>query len=293
MNQPLVSIVIPSYKSMHFEQCLRSALGQSYLNVEIIVSDNCPTEEIHDICKKFPGVIYRRSSVFREKNVASAIFSGGGDFIKPLFDDDILHPFCVEKMVRAFAGNDDVKMVFSASQVIDFDNVRLSSRRPFCFSGVTSGVDLFRILSIGGINVVGEFSSIMFKKTKIWEIGFDNLFKLSGHDFSRGLADAAFYCNLTKFGSSYYLDEELSYFRKDDRLFSNSNPVANPDFGFCFSDGIELINSAYLDNVITHEELCAASCKIEELLNSHGELYSSIKYSYDRYLSLCENEILQ
>ena len=88
MSLPKVSIVIPSYKAVHFEACLRSAIGQSYLNTEILVSDNCPTEDIKEICARFPGVIYQRSSVLREDNVLSALYSGKGVYIKPLFDDD-------------------------------------------------------------------------------------------------------------------------------------------------------------------------------------------------------------
>jgi cellulose synthase/poly-beta-1,6-N-acetylglucosamine synthase-like glycosyltransferase len=79
MSLPKVSIVIPSYKAEHFEQCLRSAIGQTYPNTEILVSDNCPLDAIRDICARFPGVIYQRNSVIREANVMSAFFTAKGE----------------------------------------------------------------------------------------------------------------------------------------------------------------------------------------------------------------------
>ena len=87
MSYPKVSIVIPSYKPGHFEQCLRSAIGQTYPNIEIMVSDNCPTEEIRDICARYPQVIYQRNVAIREDNLLSCFYSGKGQYIKPLFDD--------------------------------------------------------------------------------------------------------------------------------------------------------------------------------------------------------------
>jgi glycosyltransferase involved in cell wall biosynthesis len=50
MSHPLVSIVIPSYKPEFFEQTLRSALGQTYPNIQVLVLDNCPDEGIKNIC---------------------------------------------------------------------------------------------------------------------------------------------------------------------------------------------------------------------------------------------------
>src|SRR4051812_38017813 len=130
MSFPLVSIVIPSYKAAHFEQCVRSAIGQTYPNIEIMVSDNCPTEDIKAVCARYPQVIYQRNPAKREKNVLSAFYSGKGDLIKPLFDDDILHPFCIERMVATMNMDPEVQLVFSASQVINIDNERTETRRP-------------------------------------------------------------------------------------------------------------------------------------------------------------------
>ncbi len=283
MEYPKVSIVIPSYKAEHFEQCLRSAIGQTYPNIEILVSDNCPTEAIRDICARFPGVIYQRNSVIRGDNVLSSLYSGKGEFIKPLFDDDLLHPFCVERMVAAMQGRPDVQMVFSASQVIDARNQRTETRRPYEASGSMTGLDLQRSVTLGMRNFVGEFSTILFRRSKLWEIGYQKLFMIGSHDCTNGLADLAAYINLSIGGTAFYIDEELSYFRRDVTLQSNSNPNANPNFGYCFSDYIDLVYAAHETGVISTEELLATQEQVHGVYLSLGGVFDQIGQSYQRY----------
>lgn len=282
MSLPKVSIIIPSYKAEHFEQCLRSAIGQTYPHTEILVSDNCPTEAIRDICARFPDVIYQRNSVIREENVLSALFSAKGEYIKPLFDDDLLHPFCVERMVAAIE-RPDVELVFSASQVVDARNQRVEIRRPFEASGSMTGRDLQRSMTLGMRNFVGEFTSILFRRRTLWAIGYQKLFSVGAHDCTRGLADVAAYFNLTARGSAFYVDEELSYFRRDATLQSNSNPTANPFFGHCFSDYIDLLPAAHAMGVVSDEELLGMAEQVHGLyLSLHGT-FEQIGRSFERY----------
>jgi glycosyltransferase involved in cell wall biosynthesis len=283
MSLPKVSIVIPSYKAEHFEQCLRSAIGQTYPNIEILVSDNCPTDAIRDICARFPGVIYQRNTVIREENVLSVLFSAKGEFIKPLFDDDLLHPFCVERMVAAVQDRPEVQLVFSASQVIDSRNQRIETRRPYEATGSMTGLELQRSMTLGMRNFVGEFTTIMFRRSTLWKIGYRNLFVVGPHDCTHGLADVAAYFNLTAGGSAFYIDEELSYFRRDPVLQSNSNPNANPNFGYCFSDYIDLITAAHATDVISTEELLATQEQVHNVHLSLRGVFDQIGRSYERY----------
>ena len=51
MINPKVSIIIATYQSkeVHFVQALDSALNQSFKNIEILVSDDSPTDELKDL----------------------------------------------------------------------------------------------------------------------------------------------------------------------------------------------------------------------------------------------------
>jgi len=283
MSLPLVSIVIPSYKPDHFEMCLRSAIGQSYPHTEILVSDNCPTEDIRDICKRFPHVIYQRSTAMREQNVLSAFYSGKGEFIKPLYDDDLLHPFCVERMVASFQSSAEIELVFSASQVIDIANMRTETRRPFEASGVMSGIDMHRYMVLNLRNHIGELTTVMFRRARLWELGWHQLFKRGSHDYTKGLADIASYINFTENGSVFYVDEELSYFRHDQRLRSNSNAHSNPHFGYNFSDYIDLVVSAHETGAITAAELVGMEQMLVSVTKRLGAMLPEMGQALDRY----------
>jgi len=281
MSLPKVSIVIPSYKPDHFEQCLRSALGQTYPHIEILVSDNCPTEAIRDICARFPSVLYQRNTAIGAENVVSSLFSAKGDYIKPLFDDDLLHPFCVERMVEAL-NNDAVQLVFSASHVISIDNMRLTERRPFQASGTLDGREVQRMLTLGMVNFIGEFSSIMFRRSTLWKVGAARLFTVGEHDCTQGLADVAAYCNFVDGGQAQYIDEELSYFRRDPRLASNSNPATNPHLGNCQADGIDLMVQAHRLGVISLDELLGTRDHMANAIAAQPGV-PALTTAYDRY----------
>lgn len=283
MSLPLVSIVIPSYKPGHFAQCLKSAIGQTYPRVEIMVSDNCPTEEIRDICAAYPQVIYQRNSAVRAQNILGALYSAKGELVKPLFDDDILHPFCVERMVATMNMDPAVQLVFSASQVININNERTERRRPYEASGSMPGRDMQRSMVLGMRNFVGEFSSIMFRRQRLWEIGPLRLFQYGGHDCSTGLADIAAYFNLAASDKVFYIDEELSYFRHDQRLQSNSNPSINSDFGYCFSDYIDLLVESQVAGVVSADELRVMAPTVDDVSARLGAVFSMVGRSQRRY----------
>ena len=282
MSLPLVSVVIPSYKSGNFEKALRSAVGQSYPRIEIIVSDNCPTEEIRAICENYNGIIYQRSYAFRLENISAAFFSGKGEFIKPLFDDDILHPFCVERMVEAMLSNDAVAMTYSASSVIDRNNKKTQLRRPFSASGTMSGLDLHRSILLNFNNHVGECTSVMFRRSTLWNIGSKGLFSYRNLNFYLGLADVALYINLTKDGLAYYIDEELSYFRRDLSLKSNTTNIDDPGFGFTGSDWIDLLISSHIAGIVTDAEVLAARPTIDIIHDAYSS-FKQVLESYSHY----------
>ena len=54
MTTPLVSIIIPAYNVQDYiEECINSALNQTYPNIEIIVVDNNSTDQTLEIVKDF------------------------------------------------------------------------------------------------------------------------------------------------------------------------------------------------------------------------------------------------
>jgi hypothetical protein len=145
------------------------------------------------------------------------------------------------------------------------------------------GRDMHRSMALGMRNFIGELTTIMFRREQLWNIAPRNLFRIGSHDFTKGLADVAAYCNLVSGGNAFYVDEELSYFRRDQRLQSNSNPNSNPNFGNCFSDYIDLLWASHEIGLISAEELAGQKAQVEAVTIQLGSVFEQMGRSRQRY----------
>jgi glycosyltransferase involved in cell wall biosynthesis len=283
-SNPLVSITIPSYKALHFEASLKSAVGQTYDNLEVIVFDNCPTQDIKVICNKYPQVKYiRNQEVGAANNVLKSVYENNGDYVKPLFDDDILHPFCVQRLVeKASAYN--APLVFSSSAVIDKNNHKKLLRRPFKNDCKINGHDMHKTMILNFSNFIGEFSTVIFSKKHLENIPRNSLFNYGGINFDKGLSDVISYINVVSKESVIYLDEELSYFRKDSSIESNSNPNTNPSFVYAITDWVLImINSCEL-GVISKEEIRSKMTMVINFLEGWSKYHPSVEVEKSKFL---------
>jgi glycosyltransferase involved in cell wall biosynthesis len=90
-DMPLVSILIPNYNGCEFlDDCLESALGQSYQNIEVIVVDDGSTDKSKEVLLKYENQIRIISTSNRGAAAARnrGIFKAKGEFIAFLDSDD-------------------------------------------------------------------------------------------------------------------------------------------------------------------------------------------------------------
>ncbi len=107
MIAPLVSIIIPAYNVQDYiEECINSALNQTYPYIEIIVVDNNSTdqtaEKVVQIQKQFPLKIFL---FFEEKQGVSfarnkGIKNSNGQWIQFLDADDLLYADKLERQLK-------------------------------------------------------------------------------------------------------------------------------------------------------------------------------------------------
>lgn len=140
----LVSIIIPVYNvAPYVEQCILSVIDQTYKNLEVIIVDDCGTDESMDIVER---VIqengYRsaqncyRSATYRSFSISSSfkilhhehnrglsaarntgIDAATGDYLYFLDSDDWISPECIQLMVEALKGHPDSEIVFAGANV--------------------------------------------------------------------------------------------------------------------------------------------------------------------------------
>jgi len=119
---PDVSILIPAYRPEFFDACVASALAQTHRDFELIVSDDCPTDDIEKLLAKWsdPRVRYVRNPTPRRgaTNRDNLLRLARGRYLKFLFDDDLLYPTSVERLLQA-AHATGAKLVFHHRHFVD------------------------------------------------------------------------------------------------------------------------------------------------------------------------------
>jgi glycosyltransferase involved in cell wall biosynthesis len=106
-KQDLVSVIIPTYNRGYIvSRAIKSALDQTYKNTEVIVVDDCSTDNTEEIVKKFfdPRIKYIRHPENKGKSVArnTGIKSSKGCFTAFLDSDDEYLPEMIAKSLEVF-----------------------------------------------------------------------------------------------------------------------------------------------------------------------------------------------
>jgi GT2 family glycosyltransferase len=172
---PLVSIVIPAFNPRFFAMALQSALGQTYEHLEIVVSDDSPTDEIMRFLDELGEhsnvpVRYVRNDqrLGFQQNVLRGVEEARGELVKVLCDDDRLFAQCIERQVQVMVEHADVSLVLGKRLLSDANNFILPTRLENCsFSpcdALFKGEDLLAFLESTPKNFLGGFSAALIRR---------------------------------------------------------------------------------------------------------------------------------
>lgn len=127
-----ISIVIPVYNAeKYLDECIQSALNQTYKNIEIIAVNDGSTDNSLDILKKYSEKI----KIISKENggTASALNLGieamTGEWFKWLGNDDILYENAVEILVdevKSFRDNPKSCIFYTHYETIDASSKKIS-----------------------------------------------------------------------------------------------------------------------------------------------------------------------
>jgi glycosyltransferase involved in cell wall biosynthesis len=131
---PLVSIGLPVYNGARYlAEALQSILGQTFEDMELIISDNASTDATQDICEAFatrdPRVRYCRNArnLGAGPNYDRCFRLARGKYFKWAAHDDALAPDYLEKTVAALQASPDA--VGCAVGIIEIDATGREMRR--------------------------------------------------------------------------------------------------------------------------------------------------------------------
>ena len=211
----LVSITVITYNSSKYVlDTLESAKQQTYQNIELIISDDCSTDNTVDICKdwleKNKGRFIRSEIITIDHNTGipancnRAIKVCKGEWIKGIAGDDILLPNCVEDCVTYILDKPYIKFLFSKVNVIT-KNKKLGEE--FLSKAMTYGI--FNLSSNEQYKHLLHFGNCIFAPTLFVNSNAIRLF--SGYDERIPLLeDYPMWLKVTKGNVKLYLLDKIT-----------------------------------------------------------------------------------
>lgn len=134
MEKPLVSIITPSFNSERFiTATIQSVQNQTYQNWEMIIVDDCSTDQTVGIIEQFVINDSRIHFFQLEKNSGAgiarelALSKANGDYITFLDADDLWKPLKLEKQLQ-FLKDNKIHFTFSFYDCIDEEGNALNKR---------------------------------------------------------------------------------------------------------------------------------------------------------------------
>ncbi|WP_053977501.1 glycosyltransferase family 2 protein [Mangrovimonas xylaniphaga] len=245
---PLVSICIPTYNgAQYLEEALISIECQTYRDFEVVVSDDASTDATMALVEAFqqrnvfPVRIVRHEPKGIGANWNHCVAHAKGAYIKFLFQDDVMEPSCIEKMVAMMESSDNVGLVYCRRSIIygslggyekhwlkSFEVLHNAWDEVSVVDGVQEGICYLsdRNLMQHPLNKIGEPTASLIARSCFDKVGFFN-------ETLEQVLDVEFWLRLFPFYKVGFVDEALVGFR----LHSNQASQINAQKKI---DGVEL-----------------------------------------------------
>ena len=233
---PLVSICISVWNDRELAaRAVESALHQTYPSIEVVVVDDASSDGSAEYLRERFGSqiqLWRNArNAGQARTLNAAVTRSTGVFVKFLHHDDYLREDCVERMVQATAGLDNVGLMFSRRSLEFDEGADEGPQWRAEFSAVHSGFPDLRRLNSGTSlletlfgarlrrNSVGEPSCVMVRRTVFDAAGGMNP-KL------RHFVDLDLWLRILARGDAVYIDEELATYRRSRNSVTGRNTAA-------------------------------------------------------------------
>lgn len=212
-DTPLVSAIIPNYNhAAYLDERIQSVLNQSYPNFEVIILDDCSTDNSREIIEQYRNhpkvkkIIYNEvngGSVFRQwkKGVEAA----SGKYIWMAESDDYCEASLLQTLVAGLEAHANCTIAYCQSIVIDMqENIMWQSFYKQLSDTIPGSEFIPRFLSTQC--AIFNASMALFRREYFFKVNEEFLeFKFSG--------DWYFWIELCKMGDVFISGRTLNYFR--------------------------------------------------------------------------------
>ncbi len=138
MKNPLVSVIVPNYNyARYLAERLDSVLGQTFRDFEVIILDDCSTDDSRDVIGRYAGHPQVSRVVFNETNSGNPFVQwekglglAKGKYVWIAEADDCAEPTFLERTVAVMESDDSIAVVKTMSRLIDSEG-QPSPHKPF------------------------------------------------------------------------------------------------------------------------------------------------------------------
>lgn len=122
---PLVTIGIPTYNRADgtMPNTLESALSQDYPNLEVVVSDNCSSDNTQRLLKSYNdkrlNYIRQKTNIGPNNNYKACLDAAQGDYFMLLHDDDLIDVDFVSTCMAGVAYQTSYGLIRTGTRMID------------------------------------------------------------------------------------------------------------------------------------------------------------------------------
>lgn len=224
VTAPAVSICVPTYNGKkHLSECINSIIAQSFKNFEVLICDDQSSDGTLDYARELAKGDERFRFILNSRrfglvgNWNNCVQQARGDWIKFVFQDDVISPSCVEKLLAA-CQREDKLFGFCERDFIFEDGVsethrewlakhQQSLRSEYGASPVVSAEQTTRLAANDpSYNPVGEPTVTLISKKLFQKVG--------GFDESLiQLCDAEFWYRVMINYGAVFIPERLASFR--------------------------------------------------------------------------------
>ncbi len=248
---PKVSVIVPNYNhSKYLKQRIESILNQTYTNFELILLDDCSTDDSVIVLKEYENHPKVSHIILNDKNTKSPFVQwergvrlAVGNYIWIAESDDWAENTFLEEMINNMSRFENVVLGFSAVCYVNSNGKSLDSNRKYsekkeCYDGVQF---INERLSVECL--IDNVSSVLFKKEAYLSSQMSNInnYNLCG--------DWLFYILLAEKGKIFYYDKPLSNFRRHPKTTS----LRLEKEGIGLTEGIEILEYLYRKKYITRK----------------------------------------
>ena len=126
MNNPLVSIVLPTYNGEEYiSRAIQSIINQTYTNWELIIVNDCSVDSTSEIINNFSKQDSRIKIINNDKNMKlpaslnRGFKEANGEYYTWTSDDNEYYPEAIEKMVNFLDEHREYGMVYAICQLLN------------------------------------------------------------------------------------------------------------------------------------------------------------------------------